>query len=71
MNNWRTSTGGLLAAVGIALRHAPPSAAQWADAVEILGLALLGVTTVDARHVKTLAADVESIKSNTTTLNKP
>ena len=67
MQNWKTTVGGALAALGIALRHAPlPALAVWSDLVEVLGVTLMGVSSADAGHVAGIRADVETLKANTT-----
>lgn len=44
--SWKTTVGGLLAAVGIALRQHPKTA-PYADPVEVVGVILLGLAARD------------------------
>ena len=48
MKSWKTTLGGLLAATGLALKHAPePAVASWSDFATGLGIAILGMAARD------------------------
>jgi hypothetical protein len=47
MKSWKTNLGGILAAVGIGLKHAPPAAAAWSDTVTAIGVAIIGFSARD------------------------
>lgn len=46
--SWRTTVGGILAAVGIGLRHAPEARiAAWSDVFVAAGVAIIGFSARD------------------------
>lgn len=48
MKSWKTTIGGILGAIGFALKHAPdPRVAAWSDFAAGLGFAILGMAARD------------------------
>lgn len=46
--SWKTTLGGILAAVGLGLRHAPiANAGDWADCITAVGVGLIGLSARD------------------------
>ena len=46
--SWKTTVGGLLGALGIALKHAPyPQVAAWSDFAAAMGMVILGMAARD------------------------
>lgn len=73
IKSWQTTVGGILAAIGVGLRSAPLST-TWAwlpSTLEAIGVSLLGITAATTSHVAGLRNDVETLKANTTVIQKP
>lgn len=46
MTNWKTTLGGIIAAVGLACKHHPLTA-PWSDFVTAIGVGILGLSARD------------------------